>query len=232
MYILAEDWRFAFSWRDGPVAVVSSARMNPAFLGLPADRAVERDRLRKMVLKDVLMLHFGEFGSDDPRSVLYDDILGADDLDFMTEEIEPHESRGTRSWIAAADRVCERWKAANTALIAKSRSARTPAQILRVFRRSIALHGRYARRFERLRPAPSERRLQRRLLALIRTELAEAARAEKALSRRWSMGVFNRTVRSSFSRNLTMQSLALRLGSASCGALFDPVPRFPGDSEG
>ena len=83
MYISSYDWQFSFSWRDqGKYAVVSSGRMN---LGSATEDQVHT-RLRKMVTKNVGILYFHLRQSDDPRSVLYRDIGGIRELDYMGEE--------------------------------------------------------------------------------------------------------------------------------------------------
>jgi hypothetical protein len=46
-------------------------------------------RLQKMITKDIGILFFQLPESADPRSVLYNNILGPDDLDRMTEEFSP-----------------------------------------------------------------------------------------------------------------------------------------------
>jgi hypothetical protein len=74
-------WRFAFSYRLAPcVAVVSYARMQ--IDGSPELRAA---RLRKMTAKNLGVLVYGLSASSDPRSMMFNDILGLEDLDFMDE---------------------------------------------------------------------------------------------------------------------------------------------------
>lgn len=83
MYIAARDWNYAYGLRSGGTfAVVSAARMNAGF----ADEARQQQRLRKMVTKNVGILYYGLPVSDDPRSVLYRDILGPQDLDYASED--------------------------------------------------------------------------------------------------------------------------------------------------
>jgi len=83
MYIAAVDWRYAYGLRSrGTFAVVSSARMRDGF----ADEARQHQRLRKMVTKNIGILYYGLAVSDDPRSVLYRDILGPQDLDYASED--------------------------------------------------------------------------------------------------------------------------------------------------
>ena len=87
MYIAKYDWRFSFSWRqEGKYAVVSRARMH-----LPnGDREITEDvimtRLRKMVTKNVGILCFRLAQNDEPRSVLYRNVGGIRELDYMGED--------------------------------------------------------------------------------------------------------------------------------------------------
>jgi predicted Zn-dependent protease len=100
MYIKArrETWRYAFSHRsnENSLAVVSYARMDPAypwfwFLGNTPDEELLRSRLRKMVIKNIGIMYYGLPVSRDPRSVLYGNVLGLDDLDYMSEFFEPRQ---------------------------------------------------------------------------------------------------------------------------------------------
>ena len=49
-----------------------------------------RSRLTKMVAKNIGVLYYGLPLSNDPRSALYGNIGGTDELDVMTEYFEPH----------------------------------------------------------------------------------------------------------------------------------------------
>lgn len=93
MYLrtMAGSWAFGFSWRsdDEHIAVVSYARMNPAALGLSPDPDMLRSRVTKMVAKDIGVLYYGLPLSDNPRSALYGNIGGTDELDVMTEYFDP-----------------------------------------------------------------------------------------------------------------------------------------------
>ena len=90
----ASRWQFAFSLRSGDdhVAVVSYARLDPVTLGEPPDAERLRSRLRKMVAKNIGIMYYGLPLSHDPRSVLYGQIGGVDELDRMTEYFEPDHS--------------------------------------------------------------------------------------------------------------------------------------------
>jgi predicted Zn-dependent protease len=92
MYIKARtEWRFALSLRsnENSVAVVSYARMDPAYFGITPDEELLRSRLRKMIFKNIGMMYYSLPVSRDPRSVLYGNVLGLDDLDYMSEFFEP-----------------------------------------------------------------------------------------------------------------------------------------------
>jgi predicted Zn-dependent protease len=91
MEALREQWKFTFSLRssDRRFAVVSYARMDPAYFGQPPDEHQLQGRLRKMVAKNIGIMYFGLPASDNPRSALFRNVLGLDDLDRMTEEFNP-----------------------------------------------------------------------------------------------------------------------------------------------
>lgn len=82
MYISQYNWQFTFSWRqEGRYAVVSDARMSIGSRGVPPT-----SRLRKMVTKNIGVLYYRLPQSDDPRSVLYKNVGGVEELDYMGEE--------------------------------------------------------------------------------------------------------------------------------------------------
>src|SRR5581483_11782864 len=83
-------WKFAFTFRNGGrFAIVSSARMNPVNFGEPANEELLRSRLKKMVMKDIGLLYFGLTQNNNPRSVLYGQIGGVEELDKVEEEFYP-----------------------------------------------------------------------------------------------------------------------------------------------
>jgi predicted Zn-dependent protease len=83
MYIDQYNWQFSFGWRqEGKYAVVSNARMS---LGDSSEEQ-QKARLRKMVSKNIGILYYRLPQSNDPRSVLYKDVGGISELDYMGEE--------------------------------------------------------------------------------------------------------------------------------------------------
>ena len=88
MYLESENWAFAFASRDegARAAVVSSARMNLHYPGEPPDQAKQEIRLRKMVAKSIGILCFNLPQNDNPRSVLYNGIMGIQELDQVGED--------------------------------------------------------------------------------------------------------------------------------------------------
>ena len=88
MYIRKKNWQYAFSYRtQGRFAVVSSARMNPVNFGDPADNDLLERRMRKMVSKNIGLLYYQMPANHDPKSVLYNDVMGVEDLDRMGEDL-------------------------------------------------------------------------------------------------------------------------------------------------
>lgn len=88
IYPISQNWRFAFGWRIGETrsAVVSTARMALVYPGMPADRNIAATRLRKVVTKDIGIFYYGLPLSSNPRSVLYNQIMGIQELDEVGED--------------------------------------------------------------------------------------------------------------------------------------------------
>ncbi len=88
MFPLGAHWQFCFGWRIPAVhaAVVSTARMDLHYPGEPPTEATLEKRLRKVVSKDVGILYYGKTPNDNPRSVLYSNILGIQELDQVSED--------------------------------------------------------------------------------------------------------------------------------------------------
>jgi predicted Zn-dependent protease len=88
IYPTSQNWQFAFGWRLGSshAAVVSTARMSLHYIGQPRDLNLSQTRLRKMVTKDIGILHYGRPQNQNPKSVLYNGIMGIEELDQVGED--------------------------------------------------------------------------------------------------------------------------------------------------
>jgi predicted Zn-dependent protease len=88
IYPTSQHWRFAFGWRtaNARAAVVSTARMSLPYTGESLSVNVPETRLRKMVTKDIGILYYGLPQSQNPKSVLYNSILGIEELDQVGED--------------------------------------------------------------------------------------------------------------------------------------------------
>ena len=88
IYPTSQNWQFAFGWRLGSshAAVVSTARMSLHYIGQPIDLNLSETRLRKMVTKDIGILYYGLPQSQNPSSVLYNGIMGIEELDHVGED--------------------------------------------------------------------------------------------------------------------------------------------------
>src|SRR5262245_49665217 len=87
-YIRGYKWRYAFSFRFGQLAIISSARMNHPFMGVwPIDPDWQETRLRKMVTKDIGVLYYHLPLSSHCRSPVFGRIGGPQELDFMGEDL-------------------------------------------------------------------------------------------------------------------------------------------------
>jgi predicted Zn-dependent protease len=88
MYPRGENWRFCFGWRvpEERIAVVSVARMNLHYEGEPAGQANMTTRMRKVITKDIGIMGFGMPTNHNLRSVLFDGILGIEELDQVSED--------------------------------------------------------------------------------------------------------------------------------------------------
>jgi len=88
MYPVSQAWQFAFGWRLGSAraAVVSTARLSLTRIGQTSDQELLATRLRKIVTKDLGILYFGLPQSENPKSVLYNKIMGTEELDAVGED--------------------------------------------------------------------------------------------------------------------------------------------------
>jgi predicted Zn-dependent protease len=91
MYIARYNWNFSFSFREqGRYAVVATGRMNLPVVKKPPSETLIMTRLRKMVTKNVGILYYHLPQSDNPRSVLYRNVGGLSELDYMGEDFQPN----------------------------------------------------------------------------------------------------------------------------------------------
>jgi predicted Zn-dependent protease len=88
MYLSQANWQFCFGWRRPEIrmAVVSTARMNLYYPGESMPIASVSSRLRKMVTKDIGIMYYHREASSNPHSVLYNGILGLEELDQVSED--------------------------------------------------------------------------------------------------------------------------------------------------
>ena len=87
MYINKMNWQFSFSWREGgKYAVVAGGRLGVRNGRRPVTEPLIMKRMRKMVTKNIGLLYYRLPLSDNPRSVLYRDVGGIQELDYMGEE--------------------------------------------------------------------------------------------------------------------------------------------------
>ena len=86
IYIEKVNWGYAFGLRRDGAAVVSSARMDYGFLSLwTASEETQDSRLRKMVTKNIGLLHYHLSLSNNCRSAMYNNIMGPRELDLMSD---------------------------------------------------------------------------------------------------------------------------------------------------
>ncbi len=88
LYPASQNWQFCFGWRDATAhtAVVSTARLNLRRDSAPFAADISVSRLRKVVTKDVGMLYFGLPQNGNPKSVMYEFVVGIDDLDQVGDD--------------------------------------------------------------------------------------------------------------------------------------------------
>jgi predicted Zn-dependent protease len=83
IYIRDIDWNWAFGLREGGrLAIVSTARMR-----LPLRPELEWSLMRRMLTRDIGFLCYGLPATDNPRDLLYRDVLGLEDLLRMSDHL-------------------------------------------------------------------------------------------------------------------------------------------------
>lgn len=88
IYPASQNWQFCFGWRDANAraAVVSTARLNLRRDSAPFAADISVARLRKVVTKNLGILYYGLPQNGNPKSVMYQFVIGTDDLDQVGEE--------------------------------------------------------------------------------------------------------------------------------------------------
>jgi predicted Zn-dependent protease len=88
IYPTSKNWQFVFGWRDSSArtAVVSTARLNLVDIAQPMTPDTPGTRMRKIATKDLGILYFGLPQSNNPNSVLYNQIMGIEELDAVGED--------------------------------------------------------------------------------------------------------------------------------------------------
>jgi predicted Zn-dependent protease len=222
MYSERKDLKFVFSLPDvgRPYAVVSAARLDPAFAGLRPMPKLAEARLRKVVAKDIALLYLRHPPSGDRRSVLYDGVLTLDDIDLMEESFAPRPyGRKKRAWLQEANAACV---SADRAVggMAPTWPTANPAKRLAAATVSVSVDGELIRRLERLEPSPADRPRALALVALLREANRRDTRALAALGKRWSDEKAETWTLGSLSDHVSLRALSLRLGAESCAAYF------------
>lgn len=90
LYDKESHFRFVFGVKGTPAypkAIVSTFRMNPKTYIQPTDDELLLSRARKLVSKYIGLLYYGLPSDADPRSPMFNNILGLDDLDRMSEPL-------------------------------------------------------------------------------------------------------------------------------------------------
>ncbi len=207
------------AYSHGVAVAVTDPRMDPRFYGLAPDTELWYSRLDKMVGKMVGVLALGRRESGNPRSVLYNAILGFDDLDFMTEDFKPRPyAADKRAWLASADTACK--KARADAAAVGSRPKQTSEQLLAIVTDLVKLEGNLLATINAL-PAP---RSDRALVAKLRSAFAQAVSADQAavagLTAHWDAQKFKDFVTAYQGEGLGLRATSLRLGSRACADFF------------
>jgi hypothetical protein len=84
MYIRAFTWRFAFSYRRGDqITVLSTARLDPVFLGGRPNGVLLWTRTTKVLLRSLAASYYRMRWNDDPTSLLHRAVPSIDALDHL-----------------------------------------------------------------------------------------------------------------------------------------------------
>jgi YD repeat-containing protein len=93
MYIFTLNWDYALNFHpNGRLGVISTARLDPQFAGQAPNPTLLAARTRKLLTKNIGMLHYGLGFSNDPFSIMAVTNRGGDELDgrrdyFVTRDL-------------------------------------------------------------------------------------------------------------------------------------------------
>jgi predicted Zn-dependent protease len=222
------DLRYVFTNRAaGTYGVISIKRMNPTYFGLPPDQRLLKRRLHKIIARDVGFLT-AHGPSSNWRSALYAHLDSVDDLDGMTDELQPRQTAAESRWVRGAGRVCSRADRLTQAAARRTKPAPTapPRELRQAFLRflsqAIPVEARALTGLRALRHPARRRPLNRELLALFASEVDLDQRNLRRLSRKWDGQLVQTWLRQSQVFGLRLKGLGLELGSRGCARYFSP----------
>lgn len=93
IFIADFNWKYAENFREGHLAIVSSARLQPTDFPGKWNRELLNSRLQKMITKNLAILYFDLPLSSDYTSLLSAGVLSGREVDYMTEKIVGAEGR-------------------------------------------------------------------------------------------------------------------------------------------
>jgi hypothetical protein len=194
--------------------------MDPRTYGLPADEELFYSRIEKMATKDIGILALHRRESGNPRSVLYDSILGLNDLDFMTEAFAPRPYAPDKiAWLAHAKAAC------TTASAQQSQLAGTPIQtpndILTLLGKAIDIEKSVLATFQSLKAARGDGALATKLGSTLTAAVSFDESTLSALTAQWDPARFKQWAAERDAFSATLGATSLRLGSKPCDAYFD-----------
>jgi predicted Zn-dependent protease len=222
------ELRFVFTNRAASTyGVISIKRMNPTFFGLPSDQRLLQRRLHKIVARDVGFLT-AHPPSSNWRSALYARLDGLDDLDGMTDELQPRQTAAESTWVRGGGRVCSRAERLTQAAARRTRPppSAPPSELRQAFLRflsqAIPVEARALTSLRALRHPARRRPLNLQMLALFASEVDLDQRNLRRLSRKWDGRLVQTWLRQSQIFGLRLKSLGLELGSRGCARYFSP----------
>jgi hypothetical protein len=219
---VGEAWAFAYRSPTVQLVVDSTARLDPSFFGLHADRVIAQSRLRKLIGRAVGFISYERPLSDNPRSLLSRTLLSMDDLDFMTESFAPAPpAAAERRWLGGVGSICTRGiSAVRAAGLARPT---TPAEAIARLKKVLALEQRWLPALEHIAPAPTERARIGSLRFTLDELIAIDRKAIAALSAHWSAADYQHWLVADGSAGNHAIWLALGLASRPCGQFIESI---------